>query len=146
MCDPTDAAAGPPPRDALLEAIAEAALAEVAHVHDDTPARDEAERGDESAAEEGADDEVVEPVEATDADAARGSRTEARFTIYTARYRLQLKGPDRGKWEVEVVAEADAPLLTVDAVVRGVQRRVGDAAEVERLTGEDVQRLLDGPP
>jgi hypothetical protein len=65
-----------------------------------------------------------------------------RFTIYTARYRLQLKGPDRGKWEAEVVEEADAPLLTVDAVVRGVQRRVGEQAEVERLTTEDVRRLL----
>lgn len=82
---------------------------------------------------------------ADEALAASGPRPPARFTVYTARYRLQLKGPERGKWEADVVAEADAPLLTVDAVVRGVQRRIGDAAEVERLTGEDVRRLLAGP-
>ena len=38
-------------------------------------------------------------------------------SIHTARYRLTLKGADRGKWEVDVVAEADAPLDAVDAVV-----------------------------
>lgn len=74
------------------------------------------------------------------------TRAAARFTVFTARYRLQLKGPDRGKWEADVVEEADAPLLTVDAVVRGVQRRIGDAAEVERLSGDDLRRLLAGPP
>jgi outer membrane protein W len=51
---------------------------------------------------------------------------EVRPVIYTARYRLTLKGPDRGKWETNIVAEADAPLVTVDAVVRGVQRRAGE--------------------
>jgi hypothetical protein len=66
-----------------------------------------------------------------------------RFTVYTARYRLQLKGPDRGKWDVEIVAEADAPLLTVDAVVRGVQRRAGEVTEVDRLLAADVRRILD---
>ncbi|HEV7992546.1 MAG TPA: hypothetical protein VGP25_12020 [Gemmatimonadaceae bacterium] len=64
-----------------------------------------------------------------------------RFTVYTARYRHTLKGPDRGKWEVSVTEEADAPLLTVDAVVRGVQRRSGDVDEIVRLTGEEVSAL-----
>jgi hypothetical protein len=45
-----------------------------------------------------------------------------------------------------VVEEADAPLLTVDAVVRGVQRRAGESAEVERLTGAELQQLLAGGP
>jgi len=76
---------------------------------------------------------------------APGPRPPARYTVYTARYRLQLKGPERGKWEADVVEEADAPLLTVDAVVRGVQRRAGDEAAVERLTGDDLRRLLAGP-
>jgi hypothetical protein len=49
-----------------------------------------------------------------------------RHTVYTARYRLVVKGPDRGRWEFECVAEADAPLITVETVVRGVQRRSGD--------------------
>ncbi len=66
-----------------------------------------------------------------------------RHTIYTARYRLTLKGPDRGKWESNVVAEADAPLVTVDAVVRGVQRRSGDVDDATRLDGDEVRALID---
>jgi hypothetical protein len=61
-----------------------------------------------------------------------------KHTVYTATYRLTVKGPDRGKWESALNAEADAPLLTVDAVVRGVQRRAGDEGEPERLTAEDL--------
>jgi hypothetical protein len=68
-----------------------------------------------------------------------------RLVVFSARYRLTLKGPDRGRWEVEVVEEADAPLVTVDAVVRGMQRRIGEGAEPERLTAEQLHALLDGP-
>ena len=70
----------------------------------------------------------------------------ARYAVYTARYRMTLKGPDRGKWEVDVRAEADAPLLTVDAVVRGVQRRAPDAVDSERLDGEQFRALLVPEP
>lgn len=66
-----------------------------------------------------------------------------RLIVLSARYRLTLKGVDRGKWDVEVVAQADAPLVTVDAVVRGVQRRAGDAGDPERLTGVALRALLD---
>lgn len=69
------------------------------------------------------------------------SPSRERHVIYTARYRLTIKGPDRGKWESNVVAEADAPLLTVDAVVRGVQRRSGEAEDAIRLTGEELLAL-----
>lgn len=62
-----------------------------------------------------------------------------RYTVYTAKYKLVLKGPDRGKWEHAVVAEADAPLVTVETVVRGVQRRSGDADEPERMSGDDAR-------
>jgi hypothetical protein len=62
-----------------------------------------------------------------------------RYTVYSARYRHTLKGPDRGKWETSVTEEADAPLLTVDAVVRGVQRRSGDVDEIVRLTGDELR-------
>ena len=62
--------------------------------------------------------------------------------MYTARYRHTLKGPDRGKWEVSVTEEADAPLLTVDAVVRGVQRRSGDVDEIVRLTGDEMRAAI----
>jgi hypothetical protein len=69
----------------------------------------------------------------------------ARHTIFTARYRLMLKGPDRGKWEMSVTEEADAPLLTVDAVVRGVSRRSGDVDESVRLSGDEFRAALSEP-
>ena len=98
--------------------------------------------------------ETVDPVVAVEdrvADASNGTNREARhpsasrLTIYTARYRLTLKGVDRGKWEVDVVAEADAPLDAVDAVVRGVQRRAGEGAEPDRLTRDAFRDALEAP-
>ena len=75
--------------------------------------------------------------------AAQPTATAARrYTVFSARYRHTLKGPERGKWEVALTEEADAPLLTVDAVVRGVQRRSGDAEEIVRMSGEEVRGLL----
>ena len=74
-----------------------------------------------------------------DAAEPRPSPIAPRLTIYTALYRLTLKGPDRGKWETNVVAEADAPLVTVETVVRGVQRRSGDADEPERMSGDEAR-------
>ena len=68
-----------------------------------------------------------------------------RYTVFSARYRHTLKGPDRGKWETSVTEEADAPLLTVDAVVRGVQRRSGDVDEIVRLSGDEVRAELPTP-
>lgn len=71
--------------------------------------------------------------------------TPHRLTVHTARYRLTLKGVDRGKWEVDVVAEADAPLAAVDAVVRGVQRRSGEGADPDRLSAEAFRNALEAP-
>jgi len=68
-----------------------------------------------------------------------------RYVVYTARYRHTLKGLDRGKWEVSVTEEADAPLLTVDAVVRGVQRRSGDVDDIVRLSGDEMRAILAEP-
>lgn len=65
-----------------------------------------------------------------------------RHTVYTARYRLVQKGPERGKWEADVKDEADAPLITVEMVVRGVQRRAGEASETTRFTGSQIARAL----
>lgn len=94
-------------------------------------------------------DEVVADEEAAEEnDVAEDDRPAApppRFTIHTARYRLTLKGVDRGKWEVDVVAEADAPLEAVDKVVRGVQRRSGEGAEPDRLSAEAFRQALDAP-
>jgi hypothetical protein len=68
-----------------------------------------------------------------------------RHTVLTARYRLVQKGPDRGKWEADVVAEADAPLVTVDLVVRGVQRRAGEESEIVRYSSAQLARALHMP-
>ena len=65
-----------------------------------------------------------------------------RYTVYSAKYRLVLKGVERGKWETQVVAEADAPLLTVETVVRGVQRRSGDLEGPERMPGDEIRARL----
>jgi hypothetical protein len=68
---------------------------------------------------------------------------DERYVVHTARYRLTLKGIDRGKWEASVFAEADAPLVTVEAVVRGVQRRSGDVDDATRMEGDEARALLE---
>ena len=94
---------------------------------------------DETDAEESAEPEPTPP-------ATNGRSASAlKFTIHTARYRLTLKGVDRGKWDFDVVAEADAPLEAVDAVVRGVQRRAGEGTEPDRLTTAAFREALDAP-
>ncbi len=70
---------------------------------------------------------------------------ETRHTVYVASYRLTLKGPERGRWEVAVREEADAPLLTVDAVVRGVGRRANDAADAVRLDASALHEFIAAP-
>jgi len=84
-----------------------------------------------------------EVVAASEGAAPISGGREVRPVVYTARYRLTLKGPDRGKWEASVAAEADAPLVTVDAVVRGVQRRSGDVDGATRMEGDEARTLLD---
>jgi hypothetical protein len=68
-----------------------------------------------------------------------------RHTVFTARYRHTVKGPDRGKWEVEVQAEADAPLVTVDQVVKGVMKRAGEPFEPERITASEFKTIVESP-
>jgi hypothetical protein len=88
-------------------------------------------------------------VVAVEPDALAGdadSNAIARHVVYSARYRLVLKGPERGRWESTVTAEADAPLAAVEAVVRGVLRRAGEDEEPERLTGETFRQALVAEP
>lgn len=66
----------------------------------------------------------------------------SKHTVYTGHYRHTLKGIDRGKWQVTVVEEADAPLITVETVVRGVQRRAGDLEDPERMEGDAVREII----
>lgn len=68
-----------------------------------------------------------------------------RLAILCASYKLTVKGVDRGKWEVEIVHHADAPLGTLDNVIRGVVRRSGDDAEPERFTRQSLRDFLDAP-
>ena len=84
-----------------------------------------------------------DPVDGHESSDATG---ENRLAVYTAKYRLTIKGPERGKWEFDMHVEADAPLVTVDAVVRGVASRSGDAQEAERLSGDEYRALLPPPP
>jgi hypothetical protein len=81
--------------------------------------------------------------QARDGDEWSGGAAGPRHTVYTADYRLVLKGPERGKWEASVVEEADAPLLTVETVVRGVQERAGDTDLPLRMDGEQVRAMLN---
>ena len=67
-----------------------------------------------------------------------------RHTVFTARYRLAVKGPDRGKWEFEMRADADAPLVTVDAVVAGVLDRSGESFEPERIPASAFRTIVEG--
>jgi hypothetical protein len=65
-----------------------------------------------------------------------------KHIVFTAHYRHTLKGLDRGKWQVTTVEEADAPLVTVETVVRGVQRRAGDLEAPERMDGDSVREVV----
>jgi hypothetical protein len=103
----------------------------------------DAEAADEPAEEPAAEEPLAESplAEASAAPAV----PRIRHTVYTARYRLVQKGPERGKWEADVVAEAEAPLITVDLVVRGVQRRAGEESEIVRYTAAQLARALRVP-
>jgi hypothetical protein len=98
---------------------------------------------DESVAEEVI-AETIDEAEASPYAAAADVATE-RFEVWSAAYRWTRKGPERGKWEVDLTAEADAPLPTVGLVVRGVHERAGEAMETERITNAELQALLSEP-
>ena len=97
------------------------------------------ERSEESVFEEGMEKQIPRRFAPRDDNQGSAPRDDQRYTVYTAKYRLVLKGPDRGKWECSVTAEADAPLVTVETVVRGVQRRSGEEEEAERMSGDDAR-------
>lgn len=126
------------------------AVAEAAELEDATAVAVHDQLADETAfvADEVASDdspyapEAAPPPHDEEAESQLARKPASRFTVYSARYRHTLKGLDRGKWEVNVTEQADAPLLTVDAVVRGVQRRSGDADEVVRLSGDEFRAAL----
>ena len=71
-----------------------------------------------------------------------GATLPSRHVVYSARYRWTRKGPERGKWACEIVAEADAPLLTVEAVVQGVRQRLSEPVDAERVEGEALRAQI----
>ena len=122
-------------RDRFVRALAARVPVErVAEVHLFAPMR-------QGGVESGVAVVAVRPESAADAPA----EAAPRHTVFTATYRLTVRGPDRGRWQVDVREEADAPLVTVEAVVRGVQRRAGDASAPARLDAGAVARLTAGP-
>ncbi|MEO7362163.1 MAG: hypothetical protein ABI120_17670 [Gemmatimonadaceae bacterium] len=76
---------------------------------------------------------------------AEADESSVRYTVYTAWYRLIIKGPERGKWEMDVVDEADAPLVAVETVVRGVQRRAGEETATVRYDASQLAHVLRLP-
>ncbi|MEO7996259.1 MAG: hypothetical protein ABI852_02375 [Gemmatimonadaceae bacterium] len=133
-----------------VEAVTEVALehaAEFIAEEDDSPYADEPQS---VVRETDADSEIVAAegveiaIEETE-DAVVPLVPRIRHTVYTARYRLVVKGPERGKWEMDVVDEADAPLLAVETVVRGVQRRAGEETATVRYDSHQLARALRIP-
>jgi len=135
------------PPEAESEARADAATNAVADVTTEATAEATAEAMSEvnPAPVDAPQDVVPAELDTGPAPAQQPAPASERLVVFSARYRLTLKGPDRGRWEVEVAEEADAPLVTVDAVVRGMQRRIGEGAEPERLNAEQLHALLDDP-
>lgn len=87
---------------------------------------------------------IAAAIPAADAPEAGAQSGGERTEVFTASYRWTRKGPDRGKWEVEVTPEAHAPLATVEAVVRGVQERAGEALDAHRMSGDEIAAVA-GP-
>ena len=77
---------------------------------------------------------------------AAASPEGERHTVWSASYRHTLKGPDRGKWETDVTPEADAPLMTVEAVVQGVMKRSGEQFLPEKLTANEFRTIVGLEP
>lgn len=67
-----------------------------------------------------------------------------RYAVLTARYRLDVKGMDRGTWGFDVRREADAPLDALAEVVHGVTRRAADYGVATHVTGDGFRAILDG--
>lgn len=95
-----------------------------------------------------ADIEAVIPL-VQDGDAPRAPLETSghnRYEILSARYKLALKGTERGSWEMELRHEADAPLDTIDRVVRGVALRAGEGDDPECIAVARFRDALSDAP
>ncbi|HEX6965451.1 MAG TPA: hypothetical protein VF166_06605 [Gemmatimonadaceae bacterium] len=128
--------AAEPEASAEPEESAEAEAVESEEALDDAPA------GEVEAASAETADDVAEQGTAETSQPPQSDPAPRRLTIYRAQYRLVLKGADRGTWNVNIAAEADAPIETVSDVVRGVRERAGEDLEPERFTGDAIRAVL----
>ncbi|HEX5177835.1 MAG TPA: hypothetical protein VFW04_00775 [Gemmatimonadaceae bacterium] len=90
--------------------------------------------------------DTAEPEPAGPEHVEPGHAERHRLTVYRAHYRLVLKGPERGTWDVGLIEEADAPPPTVGVVVRGVHERAGGDDEPERLSGDAFRIAVSDRP
>lgn len=81
-----------------------------------------------------------------DAAVERAHEGPHRYEILSARYKLVLKGTERGTWEMDVRHEADAPLDTIDHVVRGVALRTGEDGEPECIAVQRFREAVSDAP
>lgn len=73
---------------------------------------------------------------------ATTSDGDGRYAVLTARYRLDVKGMDRGAWNFNVRREADAPLDALAEVVHGVTRRAADYGVPLHLNGDAYRAMI----
>lgn len=140
-------------REAAL-AVATEGIAPPAGATDDEAGETEVELAPPIVADEASGDEPAESVALGDilalpapdgADSVGGAAGPRRLEILCARYKLVFKGPDRGKWDLEIMHQADAPLDTLDRVIAGVVRRSGEESEPDRFSRESLRASLDAP-
>lgn len=136
-------------REVGLEGIADAPTQELPVTADQPPSEipiDLARAGSDTAPSADADDDLaLGDILALPSPEEQAAPGHDRLAILCARYKLIVKGPDRGKWDMEIVHQADAPIDTLDHVIKGVVRRSGDDAVPERFTRQSLRDLLDAP-
>lgn len=127
---------------AVIAAEPEGGVEPVSAAQEEVVIAEDAAEGGEDAAVDAADEDGTAPPDAAADEPSPYLERARRHVVFSARYRWTRKGPERGKWEQEIVAEADAPLITVEAVVQGVRRRAHEEFDPERMTGDEARALL----
>lgn len=89
---------------------------------------------------------VIPVVQDSEPPTALDASGHNRYEILSARYKLTLKGTERGAWEMELRHEADAPLDTIDRVVRGVALRAGEGDDPECIALARFRDALSDAP
>lgn len=139
----SEEASGSPPADENRTEVADSADQTAAEDIEGTQPADVEARG--APPETESTEAATDSADQSDATAIDTTRAD-RLVVYKATYRWTRKGPDRGRWEVDVTAEADAPLEAVAEVVRGVQRRAGDDSEPELISQAALMVALSDRP